>query len=247
VAQAPGVVSGVVVAVRLARLRGVSARPLARDGARVRAGQPVLELSGDLARILGVERTLLNYLMHLSGVATATDRAVRAARPLRVYATRKTLPGLRDAEKAAVVDGGGLPHRRDLSSGVLVKSTHLAFLPIPEAVRRARRGSQGVLVQVEVSDAVAARAAVDAGADALLIDNQTPAGARRIVQAVARSVPRRPVWIELSGGITPQNVARYRGTGADAVSLGWITHSAPALPFHLEVRPGTVTGRRPPT
>jgi nicotinate-nucleotide pyrophosphorylase (carboxylating) len=193
-----------------------------------------------------VERTLLNFLMHLSGVATATDRAVRAARPLKVYATRKTLPGLRDAEKAAVVDGGGFPHRRDLSSGVLVKSTHLAFVTPAEAVRRARRGSVGLPVQVEVDRASTAIEAARAGADSLLIDNLAPGAARRVVEAVVRAGLRSRVWVELSGGITPENVAGFRSVGADAVSLGSITHSASALPFHLVVVPPKVTRRRPP-
>lgn len=236
VAQADGVLSGLAIAVALARQRGVTARPRRRDGARIHRGDAVLELSGDLGRVLGVERTLLNYLMHLSGVATATARTVRAARPLRVYATRKTLPGLRDAEKAAVVHGGGVSNRRDLSSGVLVKSTHLAFLPVREAVARARRGASGAPVQVEVSGVRDALAAVRAGAEAILIDNRSPAEARRIVAALSKAGLRTRAWVELSGGITPENVARYRSVGADAVSLGALTHSAPALPFHLEVR-----------
>jgi nicotinate-nucleotide pyrophosphorylase (carboxylating) len=246
VAQAPGVVSGIAIARELARQRDVSARARVRDGARVHPGQEVVSLSGDLRRILGVERTLLNYLMHLSGVATATARAVAAARPLRVYATRKTLPGLRDAEKSAVIHGGGYPHRRDLSSGVLVKGTHLAYLPIAEAVRRARRGSHSAPVQVEVSGVREAIDAARAGAGSLLIDNRRPAEARHIVLALSRAGLRGRVWVELSGGITPENVARYRTTGADAVSLGSITHSAPTVPFHLEVHPRKVTRRRPP-
>lgn len=236
VAQESGIVSGIAIARELARQRGIRARPMVRDGARVRRGEAVLSLSGELGRILGVERTLLNYLMHLSGVATATERAVRAARPLRVYATRKTLPGLRDAEKAAVVHGGGFPHRRDLSSAVLVKSTHLAFLPVAEAVASARRGAQGAPVQVEVRGVSEALAAARAGADALLIDNQAPAAARRILLALEKERLRDRLWVELSGGLTPENVARYRTVGADAVSLGALTHSAKALPFHLEVR-----------
>ncbi len=247
VAQASGIVSGIDIAVELARLRGLVARPRRHDGEPVRSGQEVLELSGDLGRILGVERTILNYLMHLSGVATATARAVRAARPLQVYATRKTLPGLRDAEKAAVVHGGGFPHRRDLSSGILVKNTHLAYVSVAEAVRRARVGSRHLPVQVEVSDPSAAVAAAQAGAAALLIDNQGPARTRRIIAALRTAGLRRGVWVEVSGGITPENVARFRTVGADAVSLGSLTHSAPALPFHLEVRAPRVTPRRPPT
>jgi nicotinate-nucleotide pyrophosphorylase (carboxylating) len=211
----------------------------------------VLEIRGDLRRILGIERTALNFLMHLSGVATSTRRAIRAAgegdSAPRVYATRKTLPGLRDLEKAAVRHGGGEPHRRDLSSAFLIKNNHLAFLPIETAVRRARSVARGAPIEVEVRSAAEARRAVGAGADALLIDNRRPSGARAVVRALERAGLRDRVWVELSGGLTPENVRRYRASGADALSLGSITHSAAALPFHLVVRRPAVTRRRRPS
>ena len=242
VAQAAGVLSGVTVAAVVARSAGASARILVRDGARVRPGRRVLRLSGTARSLLAAERTLLNVLMHASGVATTTARAVRATRGgprrLEVWATRKTLPGLRDLEKAAVVHGGGRPHRRDLSDALLIKNNHLALVPLGAAVRRARAAARpDERVQVEVRSAADAVRAARAGADAILIDNASPARARSIVEALARAGLRRGRWIELSGGITPDNVGRYRRAGADAVSLGSLTHSAPALPFHLELRP----------
>jgi nicotinate-nucleotide pyrophosphorylase (carboxylating) len=190
--------------------------------------------------MLSVERTALNFLMHLSGVATSTAQAVRAAGPLRggpqVLATRKTLPGLRDLEKWAVVLGGGRPHRRDLASGLLVKNNHLAAISIEEAVARLRRRRRaGVAIEVEVRTSGEALRAVRAGADAILVDNRSPRSARAIVKAIERAGSRGRVRIELSGGITPANVGAYRAVGADAVSLGSITHSAPAMPFHLTV------------
>lgn len=238
VAQAPGIVSGVEAAARLARGVGLRARVLRSDGRRVARGTAVLALSGDVRTILALERTVLNALMHLSGVATATAEAVDAVRAagggVEVYATRKTLPGLRDLEKAAVVHGGGRPHRRDLSDGYLLKTTHLHLVPLPEAVVRLRRAAgPRRLVQVEVRDVPEAEAAIAAGADALLIDNAAPSEAQRIVEALERAGVRPRVWIELSGGITPANVARYARTGADGVSLGALTHSARAVPFHL--------------
>src|SRR5580658_9305567 len=225
VAQAAGVLSGVTLARAVARAGGVQVAAARADGTRVRRGDIVLRLRGDARRILAVERTVLNVLMHASGVASLTARAVRAARgaprPLEVWATRKTLPGLRDLEKAAVVHGGGRPHRRDLSDGILVKNNHLALMPLADAVRAAR-----------------------AGADALLIDNASPRRARSIVRALVAARLRRGRWVELSGGITPGTVAAYRRVGADAVSLGSLTHSAPALPFHLELRPARLSPRR---
>lgn len=242
VAQASGTLSGSSAAGAVAALAGVRAVSSVRDGASVRPGTVVFRLEGSARQILAAERTMLNLLMHASGVATATARAVRGARGshprLEVWATRKTLPGLRDLEKAAVVHGGGRPHRRDLAEGILIKSTHLAFVPLESAVARARqRARPDEQVQVEVRSVAEALRAARAGAGALLIDNAPPARARRIVRALATAGLRRGRWIELSGGITPERVARYRSVGADAVSLGALTHSARALPFHLEVEP----------
>jgi len=240
-AQATGVLSGIDAARATARAQGLTVVTFRRDGSRVRPGTVVLRLRGDARRILAAERTILNFVMHASGVATATRRAVEGARgarrPLEVWATRKTLPGLRDLEKAAVVHGGGRPHRRDLSDAVLIKNNHLALLPLAEAVARARaRTWAGERLQVEVRSAPQALAAARAGADALLLDNVPPRRARAIVASLERAGLRRGRWVEVSGGITPGRVALYRAVGADAVSLGGLTHSAPALPFHLTLR-----------
>jgi nicotinate-nucleotide pyrophosphorylase (carboxylating) len=242
VAQASGTLSGVTVASEIARAAGATVRVLAHDGAKVRPGRRVLRLTGSAHSLLAAERTLLNVLMHASGVATETERVVRAVRgaPHRpeVWATRKTLPGLRDLEKAAVVHGGGRPHRRDLSDALLVKNNHLALVPLERAVRSARAAARpGERVQVEVRTSAQAVRAARAGADSILIDNASPARARAIVNALEESGLRRGRWVELSGGLTPDNIGRYRRTGADAVSLGALTHSARALPFHLELRP----------
>lgn len=239
VAQAGGVASGIALGLRLLRRAGLAGRARIDDGDRVRPGTVVLETSGPARTILAVERTLLNYLMHLSGIATRTDAAVRAsAGALAVYATRKTTPGLRDLEKAAVVHGGGRAHRRDLSAQMLVKSPHLDLVGLRRAIAGARAATpSGRPVEVEVHDLSSAAQAAELGASSLLIDNTAPGVARSIVRGLEHRGLRHRVWIELSGGITPENVARYRTSGADAVSLGSITHSAPALPFHLVVRP----------
>ena len=240
-AQAAGVLSGMAAARAVARTMGLAVERGRPDGTRVRGGTAVLIVRGDARRILAAERTILNLLMHASGVATATARAVRAAgggRTLEVWATRKTLPGLRDLEKAAVRHGGGRPHRRDLADGILVKNNHLALVPLEEAVRRARGARRGrARIEVEVRTVAEAVRAARAGAGALLIDNRTPRAARAIVRALERAGLRRNVWVELSGGITAATIGRYRRCGADAASLGALTHSAPALPFHLDLRP----------
>ena len=237
VAQAAGVVSGVAVAERLARRVGLTVRQRARDGSSVRPGHVVLELQGNARKILGVERTILNYLMHLSGVASETRRAVRAAKGrVRVLATRKTTPGLRDLEKAAVVHGGGAPNRRDLSDALLVKSTHVRLVGLRAAVERALAAApRGVPLEVEVRSPAEAVRAADLGARALLLDNMSPSRIRATVRAIRARTARPRVRLEASGGIRPDNVARYAGLGLDEVSLGGLTHSAPALPFHLVV------------
>jgi len=244
------VLSGGAAARAVVTLAGLRVRGQLRDGASVRPGQVVLTLDGDARRILTAERSILNLLMHASGIATATARAVRGARGgrrrLEVWATRKTLPGLRDLEKAAVEHGGGHSHRRDLSDGLLLKSNHLVFVPLELAVERVRRRARpGERVEVEVRNRSEAIRAARAGADAVLIDNASPAQARGIVRALTAAGLRAGRWVELSGGITPENVHRYRSVGADAVSLGSLTHSAPALPFHLRLRPVRLSHSRP--
>ena len=241
-AQRRAIVSGTVAAGVAARAAGLRVSRAVREGTPVRPGEVVLSVRGDARAILRVERTILNLLMHASGVATATARAVRAARgarpALRILATRKTLPGLRDLEKAAVVHGGGHPHRRDLADGILVKSNHLAVVGIEEAVRRARRRARpSEPVEVEVRSVTEALRAARAGADALLLDNASPRRARSIVQALVAAGLRKGLSIELSGGITAERLPRYRSVGADAASLGSLTHTAPAAPFHLRLRP----------
>ncbi len=248
-AQAPGVVSGLAAVSAAVRALGVRTTQRVKDGARVRRGETVLVLAGAARHLLAVERTVLNVLMHASGVATDTARAVRAVRgsrpPLEIWSTRKTLPGLRDLETAAVVDGGGKPHRRDLSDAVLVKTNHLALVPLAEAVRRLRRryGARRP-IEVEVRTEAEALRAARVGVRRILIDNAGPARSRSILRALERAGLRASLWVELSGGITPENAGRYRAVGADALSLGSLTHSAPALPFHLTIAPSPL--RRPP-
>jgi nicotinate-nucleotide pyrophosphorylase (carboxylating) len=240
IAQAAGTLSGSRAAAEVARLAGLRVRRRTPDGRPVRKGSVILELRGDGRRILAAERTMLNLLMHLSGVATATRAAVDAVQgaggALRIRGTRKTLPGLRDLEKDAIVHGGGERHRRDLASGILVKNNHLEALPVAEAVRRlARLPQPRPVIEVEVRTLAQARAALAAGAEELLIDNLSPRQARQLVAAIRRLPEGRRIPIELSGGLTVGNVREYARTGADSASLGSLTHSAPALPFHLKM------------
>lgn len=207
----------------------------ADDGDRVVAGQPVGTVAGPIAPLLTAERTALNLLGHLSGVATLTRRYVEAAAaggPAIVRDTRKTTPGLRALEKAAVRAGGGANHRGSLSDGVLLKDNHLAGMSIGEAVERSHRLWPGRLVQVECDTAEQVKRALEAGADLVLLDNMSPAQVTDCVWLVASQC-----LVEVSGGVTLDTVAAYAATGADLVSVGALTHSAPVLDIGLDVTP----------
>ena len=209
------------------------------DGDAVAAGDALGHVRGPLPSLLTAERTALNLLCHLSGVATLTRRFVEAAGPdLRVWDTRKTTPGLRALEKAAVRAGGGANHRGNLSEWVMLKDNHLALVDLAEAVARARAlfPARTVHVECDTHDGVVAALAADA--DALLLDNMTPDEVRRCVATVdahAAEVGRRRPVVEVSGGITLATVGSYAGTGADLVSSGALTMSAPSLDVGLDV------------
>jgi nicotinate-nucleotide pyrophosphorylase (carboxylating) len=204
----------------------------ADDGEPVEAGVAVGEVEGALSSVLTAERTALNLLGHLSGVATLTRRFVEAAGGrARIRDTRKTTPGLRALEKAAVRAGGGLNHRGSLSDGVLVKDNHLAGLSVGEAVERARRLWPGRAVQVECDTAEQVKEAVVVGAELVLLDNMTPEQVAACVDAVAGRC-----LVEVSGGVTLETVAAYAAAGADLVSVGALTHSAPVLDIGIDVR-----------
>jgi nicotinate-nucleotide pyrophosphorylase (carboxylating) len=212
----------------------------ADDGDRVDAGKALGQVTGRLAPILTAERTALNFLGRLSGIATLTARFVDAVSAagggLRVWDTRKTTPGLRTLEKAAVRAGGGANHRGNLSDWVLLKDNHLELFGIAAAVARARDRWPGRTVHVECGDLDQVREAVTAGADALLLDNMSPDEVRAVVAEVRAKNPQRPL-LEISGRVDLDSIGAYAGTGADLVSIGALTHSAPVLDIGLDVVP----------
>jgi nicotinate-nucleotide pyrophosphorylase (carboxylating) len=214
----------------------------ASDGDRVSAGSVIGTVSGPMASILTGERTALNFLCHLSGVATLTRRFVDAAAEggsARIWDTRKTTPGLRTLQKAAVRAGGAVNHRGNLSDWVMLKDNHLERLGIEEAVDSARATWPGRLVHVEATTLDELRQALDAGADAVLLDNMTPEQAKEAVteaDAWATASGRRRPLLECSGGITLDTTAAYAATGVDLLSTSQITQSAPALDIGLDIR-----------
>jgi nicotinate-nucleotide pyrophosphorylase (carboxylating) len=201
------------------------------DGASVSPGTKVGQVSGPLRSVLTGERTALNFLCHLSGVATATRAFVLAAGDrTRVWDTRKTLPGLRALEKAAVRAGGGVNHRGSLSDFVLIKDNHLGGLRITDAVQRAHARWPGRTVEVECDRVEQVEEALDAGATMVLLDNMTSDQVRACVELIAGRVV-----VEVSGGVTVENVAAYAAAGADLVSTSVITQSAPALDLGFDL------------
>jgi nicotinate-nucleotide pyrophosphorylase (carboxylating) len=208
------------------------------DGDAVEPGGVVGVVNGPLAPMLTAERTALNLLSHLSGVATLTRRFVDAAGPgIRVWDTRKTTPGLRALEKAAVRAGGGANHRGNLSEWVMLKDNHLELISVADAVAQARAWFPARTIHVECDTRDKVTEALAADADALLLDNMTPAEARACVVLVdehAATGGRRPL-VEISGGITLETVRTYAEVGADLVSSGSLTSSAPVLDIGLDV------------
>lgn len=201
------------------------------DGDDVAPGTVIATVAGPLASVLSAERTVLNLLGHLSGIATLTRRYVDGAGGhTRVRDTRKTTPGLRALEKAAVRAGGGVNHRASLSEGILVKDNHLAGLTIAEAVSRSKQRWPGQTCEVECDTLDQVDAAVAAGADMVLVDNMTPAQVAAAVGVVAGRVP-----VEVSGGVTLDTIGAYAAAGADLVAVGAITHSAPVLDIGLDL------------
>jgi nicotinate-nucleotide pyrophosphorylase (carboxylating) len=207
----------------------------ADDGHRVGAGQPVATVTGTLTSILIAERTALNFLCHLSGIATLTRRYADAASPgAQVRDTRKTTPGLRAMEKAAVRAGGGVNHRGNLSDGILLKDNHLFGISIVEAVAKARDLYPGRPIQVECDSIRQAETAAMVGADLVLLDNMTPGQVSDCV-GVLRATGY-PGVVEVSGGVTLENVPTYASAGAQLISVGALTHSAPTLDIGLDLR-----------
>ncbi len=208
------------------------------DGDAITPGTVIATAAGNLASILTAERTALNFLGHLSGIATLTrtfvDEAAKGG-AARIWDTRKTTPGLRSLEKAAVRAGGGANHRGNLSDWILLKDNHIALFGIADAVERARTMWPARTVHVECDRLDQVREALAANADALLLDNMTPDEIRACV-AIAADSQRRPL-LEASGGITLETVAAYSAAGVDCISIGGLTNSAPVLDIGLDIEP----------
>jgi nicotinate-nucleotide pyrophosphorylase (carboxylating) len=217
-----------------------------KDGARARAGETLLGITGDGRSILTAERVALNFLQHLSGIATLTGQFRHAVRgyPVAILDTRKTIPGWRAIQKWAVALGGGTNHRFSLADGVLVKDNHLCLLPPNTAVRDAchlvkSRVKSRMPVIVEVESLRDVAEALAGQADVILLDNMTPA----MIKKAVRMIDKRAL-VEVSGGVTLHNVRAMAAAGPDRISIGALTHSAPAAAMTLELEPVAAKRKR---
>lgn len=237
----PGVASGLEEAALIFEVLGCTVKVHARDGSKVEARKVLLEVEGPARALLAGERTALNIVGRMAGIATQTAEAVRLAAArnptVRVAATRKTLPGLRDLDKRAVEHGGGDPHRFRLDDCVLIKDNHLALLPsITEAVKGARRAvSFTKKIEIEIESLEAAVEAAEAGADIIMFDNMSPEEIGRCLTRLGELGLREERIYEASGGITSENVGDYAASGVDVISMGSLTHSVRALDVKLEI------------
>jgi len=244
-----GVIAGLAEAQALFEHFGVTAHARTADGRPATPGEALLDLAGPARAILLVERTALNIIGRMSGIATQTREAVDVVQgvspDVRVAATRKTAPGLRALDKKAVTLGGGDPHRYTLSDMVLIKDNHLALVPLPEAIRRAKEQSLYRVVEVEVGAASDAIMAAGAGADIILLDNMTPGAVFETVQALIDRGLRERVVLEVSGNVAGGDLARYAATGIDLISMGALTHTVRNFDVSLDIVKGMSTVRIP--
>jgi nicotinate-nucleotide pyrophosphorylase (carboxylating) len=236
VARQSGVISGVPLALEAFRLLDpkISMRVDAEDGTRVEKGGTVIYISGHARALLSAERTALNFMQRMSGIATLTAKFVDAVKgtKARILDTRKTTPGWRRLEKYAVRSGGGVNHRLDLARAVLIKDNHLKAVDgdVGVAVRRTREiAPPGAKVEVECDTLEQVRAAIEAGADEVLVDNMPLNAIREAVE-----MARGRATVEASGGVTIDNVRAIAETGVDFISVGALTHSPPAMNLALD-------------
>jgi len=220
---------------------GLEVAVLKKSGEEFRLGEILLEIKGNMRKVLSAERLVLNILSHTCGIATATRRLVEKVKKIsprtRIAATRKTLPGLRYFEKKAVEAGGGDTHRLSLSDMILIKDNHLKyFKSVKSAVEKAKeKNSFYRKIEVEVSNLNEAIEAAEAGADIVMLDNFTPEEVAETIKVLEEKGLRNRVLIEVSGGVTEENIVEYAKAQPDVISLGILTHSAKAVDLSLEV------------
>jgi len=236
-----GVAAGLDEVATIFRILGCEVNAIERDGSSVSRNQTLMEINGSAKALLAGERTALNILGRMAGIATTVSKTAAQVSKVnpstRIAATRKTLPGFSELDKKAVVLGGGDTHRFRLDDCVLIKDNHLALLPsITEAVKAARSAvSFTKKIEIEIESLEGAVEAAEAGADIIMFDNMPPGEIGRCLARLSELGLREGRIYEASGGITPENVGDYAASGVDVISMGSLTHSVRALDVKLEI------------
>ena len=241
IAKHPGVVAGIEETAILLQSLGLRVETLVQDGQKIHASQKLMLIFGEAKTILSVERTLLNVLSRMSGIATTTRNLVEkiqeAGLKTTIACTRKTAPGLMYFDKKAVLIGGGDTHRLHLDDMILIKDNHIAIAGnIKKAVSKAvERASFSKKIEVEATNIEDALKAAEAGADIVMLDNFSPQQAKKACSLLKKAKFPKRILIEASGGINAENIIEYASTGVDIVSLGEITGSPKTLDINLEI------------
>jgi nicotinate-nucleotide pyrophosphorylase (carboxylating) len=239
-AKEEGVAAGIEETVIFAESLGLNATAEVADGDEIKNGTVIMKISGNARTILSAERTMLNLLSRMSGIATKTrkltEKLQKANLKAKVAATRKTAPGLLYFDKKAVVVGGGDPHRLRLDDMILIKDNHVAIAgSVENAVKKAKEYGSSKKIEAEVTSTEDALKAAAAGADIVMLDNFSPEQVREAVEALKKAGFFGKVLLEVSGGITEQNLLDYASAQVDIVSMGALTHSVKALDISLEI------------
>ena len=241
VAKDKGTAAGIEETVNLAESLGLNVKAKVTDGETIKNGQVIMKVSGDARTILSAERTMLNLLSRMSGIATKTrslaEKLKKANSRAKIAATRKTAPGLAYFDKKAVLIGGGDPHRLRLDDMILIKDNHVAIAgSVENAVKKAKQGASfSRKIEAEVTAVADALKAAEAGADIVMLDNFSPKQVREAVEALKKAGFFGKVLLEVSGGITEQNLLDYASTQVGIISMGDLTHNVKALDISLEV------------
>jgi len=238
ISRQEGVLAGVKFAGDIFRLKGCNVKIIKKDGAKLKSNQIILQISGNAGTVLSCERTALNLLSRMSGIATQTNFLVSKIRKIntktKLYSTRKTAPGLRFFDKEAIMIGGGHKHRMSLNDMVMIKDNHLLVTNSMEGIIKNAR-KQHKHVEVEVENQRDAILAASSGATIVMLDNFSPVQIKKTITALQKKKLRNKVKLEASGGINSKNITAYAKTGVDMISVGSITNSVKSLDLSLEV------------
>jgi len=238
ISRQDGVLAGVKFAGDIFRLKGCNVKIIKKDGAKLKSNQIILQISGNAGTVLSCERTALNLLSRMSGIATQTNFLVLKIRKInrktKLYSTRKTAPGLRFFDKEAIMIGGGHKHRMSLNDMVMIKDNHLLVTNSMEGIIKNAR-KQHKHVEVEVENQRDAILAANSGATIIMLDNFSPVQIKKTITELQKKKLRNKVELEASGGINSKNISAYAKTGVDIISFGSITNSVNGLDLSLEV------------